>query len=50
MFYQLEQDKKINLVSVVSLFLGWVSRHLKKKAYQDIVIIVIISAYFMNNF
>ena len=30
--------------------MGWLSRHLKKNAYQDITIISIIAAHFLNNY
>ena len=30
--------------------MGWLSRHLKKNAYQDITVVSIIGAFFMSNF
>ncbi|CAK76139.1 unnamed protein product (macronuclear) [Paramecium tetraurelia] len=48
MFHQL--DGQLNVVNVTAIFMGWLSRHLKKNAYQDISIISIITAYFFKNY
>ncbi|KAM3133930.1 hypothetical protein pb186bvf_014045 [Paramecium bursaria] len=47
-FHQLEG--KLSLQKVIAIFMGWLSRHLKKNAYQDISVVSIIGAFFMANF